>query len=384
MNPSDFTASASGRLVRNLSGQWTFVPAALPPKLELDLETLEKFSEANLALGQLEGIGHRLPNPHLLIGPFLRREAVLSSRIEGTVATAEELVLFEVAPTEPPKPGDVREVSNYVKALHYGLRRLDRLPISLRLIREMHRALMHKVRGGEKKPGEFRSTQNYIGRPGQSIEEAQFVPPAPAEMNRCLAELEKYLHEKSPYPALINLALVHYQFEAIHPFVDGNGRVGRLLISLLLFEQKLLTQPLLHLSAFFERRRREYADLLLRVSREGAWTEWIRFFLTGIAEQSRDGVLRSKRLFQLWEAYREKVQTARSAGHLLRIVNLLFDTPALTIRQIEKRLKITYPAAQANVEKLVAAGILREHTKRQRNRIYVAPEILATIESDTP
>lgn len=382
MQTSDFTASAPGKLVRNLSGQWTFVPAPLPPKLDLDLETLEKLSEANLAVGQLEGIGHRLPNPHLLIGPFLRREAVLSSRIEGTLATAEELVLFEIAPTEPPKPGDVREVSNYVKALHHGLHRLLRLPISLRLIREMHAVLMEKVRGGDMRPGEFRTTQNYIARAGRPLDEARYVPPAPSEMNACLAEMERYLHQKCPYPALINLALIHYQFEAIHPFVDGNGRIGRLLVSLLLCEQKLLSRPLLYLSAYFERRRAQYADLLLGVSQRGEWMKWIQFFLCGVAEQSRDGVLRSKRLFQLWEQYREKVQTARSAGHLLRIVNLLFDTPALTIRQIEKRLKITYPAAQANVEKLIEAGIIREHTGKQRNRIYVAPEILTVIEAD--
>ncbi|MGH9795938.1 MAG: Fic family protein [Candidatus Acidiferrales bacterium] len=368
--------------MRSARGYWTYVPAPLPPKLDLGLEALEELSEANLALGQLEGIGHRLPNPHLLIGPFLRREAVLSSRIEGTEANAEDLLLFEAAPTEEPKSPDVREVSNYVKALQHGLQRLHKLPVGLDLIREMHKVLTEGVRGGEKRPGEFRTTQNYIGRPGQPVSEARFVPPPPDEVGRVLGELEKFLQAKSPYPALINLALIHYQFETIHPFVDGNGRVGRLLISLLLCDWKLLSQPLLYLSAFFERNRRAYSDLMLAVSKKGTWMDWIQFFLRGVAQQSRDGVLRSKQLLQLWEDYRGKVQMARAFGHLLRIVDQLFETPAMTIRQIQKRLKVSYPTAEANIERLVAAGILVEHTGRLRNRIYVAPDIIRIIDAD--
>jgi Fic family protein len=382
MDPSDFTASAPGRLARNAKGHWTFVPAPLPPRLDVGLSALEILSEANLALGQLDGIGHRLPNPHLLIGPFVRREAVLSSRIEGTIANAEELLLFEAAPSEEPKRPDVREVSNYVKALQHGLRRARELSAGLRLIQEMHKVLLTGVRGGEKRPGEFRNTQNYIARAGQPITAARFVPPAPEEVGNVLREFEQFLHAKSPYPALINLALIHYQFETIHPFVDGNGRVGRLLISLLLCEWKLLSQPLLYLSAFLEKNRREYMDLMLAVSKTGAWMDWIHFFLRGVAEQSRDGVLRSKRLLHLWEEYRSRVQMERASGYLLQIIDQLFETPALTIRQVEKRLKVTYPTAQAHVERLVAAGILVEHTGRERNRIYVAPKIIEIIDAD--
>lgn len=384
MKPSDFTPSSPGRLIKNLDGHWAFSPTPLPPVFHPDLEVLNLLSEANLALGELKGIGQRPPNPHLLIGPFLRREAVLSSRIEGTVATAEELLLFEASPEETPRGLDVHEVSNYVKAMEHGLARRKELPISLRLIKELHAVLMDGVRGEEKRPGEFRKRQNYIAAPGRPIEEARFVPPPASEMMEALSQLEKYLHEKRPFPPLIELALIHYQFEAIHPFLDGNGRIGRLLISLLLGEWDLLSQPLLYLSAFFEKNRKEYADSLLLVSQTGNWKSWTTFFLRGVAEQSRDAVLRTRRLLGLWDSYRSKLQTARSSALPLRLVDELFAYPALTVNHARKALGITHHSAQLNVLKLVKAGILREYTKKRRNRIYVAPEIASIIESEMP
>jgi Fic family protein len=348
------------------------------------MEVLHLLSEANLALGELKGVGQRLPNPHLLIGPFLRREAVLSSRIEGTVATAEELLLFEAAPKETPRTPDVHEVSNYVKAMEHGLARRKDLPISLRLIKELHAVLMDGVRGEEKRPGEFRNRQNYIAAPGRPIEDARFVPPPASEMMAALSLLERYLHEKRPFPPLIELALIHYQFETIHPFLDGNGRIGRLMISLLLSEWDLLSQPMLYLSAFFEKNRKEYADGLLLVSQTGNWKSWTTFFLRGVAEQSRDAILRTRRLLGLWDSYRSKLQTKRSSALPLRLVDELFAYPAMTVNHARRALGIAYHSAQLNVMKLVRAGVLREYTKRRRNRIYVAPEIVSVIDSEQP
>lgn len=384
MNPQDFNEKAPGKVVQNMDGDWCFIPNALPPNLNSSLELLSSLSEANLALGQLSGIGERLPNPHLMIGPFLRREAMLSSRIEGTIATAEELVLFEVEPEDANRRDvqDVREVANYVRALNTGLSLLKELPVSLRLARKIHAVLMHRVRGEDKRPGEFRDRQNYIGNRSEPIAMARFVPPPPREMHAALDQLEKYFHEQSNLPFLVNLALTHYQFEAIHPFLDGNGRIGRLLIPLLLCERNYLPQPLLYISAFFEKHRYEYARLLLEVSQQGAWEQWVLFFLRGIAEQSRDAVQRSKKLLDLWEGYRLRMQKARSSALVLSLVDYLFARPAISIPQAQLELKVTYRSAQANIEKLVAGGILREHTGRRRNRIYVAPEIIDTIESE--
>ena len=229
-------------------------------------------------MSELAGAARTLPNPHLLIGPFIRREAVLSGRIEGTQASLSDLFFFEASGAADPAVPDVREVSNYVKALEHGLARLDALPISLRLIREIHAKLMEGVRGEHLTPGEFRRSQNWIGAPGCTLMEAIFVPPPEEEMMECLGELEKYLHEPSALLPLVRLALVHYQFETIRPFLDGNGRIGRLLITLLLCAEGLLSEPLLYLSAYFERHRQDYYRCLLDVSHAGQWSHWISFF----------------------------------------------------------------------------------------------------------
>lgn len=321
-----------------------------------------------------------LPNPYLLIGPFLRREAVLSSRIEGTIASAEELLLFEASPSREPPRDEIREVANYVRALEHGLQRLSELPVCLRLIKEIHKILLTGVRGEESRPGEFRNRQNYIGNPGEPIDAARFVPPPVNETMKALDDLEKYIHDPSDLPLLIQMGLIHYQFEAIHPFIDGNGRVGRLLIPLLLCERKFLPHSLLYLSAFFERNRDAYANHLLKVSQTGAWSGWLRFFLEGVVEQSRDAVLRSQRLLRLWQVYRQKLQTARATALLLRLVDECFSYPALTISQAKEMLRVTYPSAKKNMEKLVRAGILTGEADRQRNKVYLAREIIAIIE----
>ncbi len=379
MRKEDFIDSAPGRLVQTLEGQWAFVPEPLPPKLELDAKTVLLLSEAHEALGQLAGVGQMLPNPHLLIGPFLRREAVLSSRIEGTITTAEELLVFEASPSEEPTTPDVQEVANYVKALGRGLTRLKELPVCLRLIRETHAQLLEGVRGEARRPGEFRESQNFIGQRGQPVGEARFVPPPVPEMNKALDAFERFLHTPTELPFLIQLALIHYQFETIHPFMDGNGRIGRLLIPLLLCERGNLPQPLLYLSGYFEQNRDAYSDHLLRVSQTGAWSEWVQFFLQGVNDQSKDAVRRSTRLLNLWQQYRDKMQARRSSSLLLQLVDELFAFPAVTITYAQQQLGVTYRSAQLNVQKLVDAGILKEQTGRKRKRVFVASEIVSII-----
>ncbi len=382
LQPADFATDAPGSLVKATQGYWTFVPNPLPPRLTLDLETIRRLSEAERALGQLAGVGRMLPNPHLLVHPFLRREAVLSSQIEGTIASLEQLALFEASPPAETALQNVREVANYAKAMEHGLQRLKELPVSLRLIREVHEQLLRGVRGEEYRPGEFRQGQNFIAKPGQAIEDARFVPPPVPAMMQALADFEMYLHSTSDLPGLVQLALIHYQFESIHPFMDGNGRIGRLLIALLLCERDYLSQPLLYLSAYFERNRDAYMDNLLRVSQLGAWSEWIKFFLRGVAEQSRDAVERSQRLLDLQQQYRTKVQTARASALLPKLVDQLFASPAITIAQAKDRLGVTYRGAQLNIAKLEKAGILREYTAGSRNRIYIADGILTALEQE--
>jgi Fic family protein len=343
-----------------------------------------RLAAATHALGELAGITRNLPNPHLLIRPFIKREAVLSSRIEGTQASLSDLVLFEAAPRTPPPgrapPADVQEVANYVVALNYGLKRLHTLPLSLRFIREVHERLMRGVRGDEMRPGEFRTVQNWIGPDGCTADEATYVPPPVPQMREALAQFEHFLHAKSDVPPPIRLAMLHYQFEAIHPFLDGNGRVGRLLMSILLCYEQLLPQPLLYLSAYFERHRAKYYDLLSSVSKNGAWPEWIDFVLTGVEEQSRDATWRIGELLTLWDTYRDRLATARSSGLLLKLLDALFENPAITLPQAAKLLQVTHRSAALNVEKLVKAGVLREITKRSRNKLFVAREVLRKLE----
>ncbi|MBC8280231.1 MAG: Fic family protein [Chloroflexi bacterium] len=377
MNPSEFTESAPGELVNTIEGIWAFVPHPLPPAFSIETSTIRRLSEADYKLGELKGIGQMLPNPQLLINPFLRREAVLSSRIEGTIASLDQLVLFEVEPSRDSQNPDVGEVANYVTAMKYGLQRLEELPVSLRLIREIHEKLLSGVRGQDRRPGEFRQTQNAIGQQGRPIDEARYIPPPVIQMNQALSEFELFLHEPTELPFLIQLALVHYQFEAIHPFLDGNGRVGRLLLSLLLCEKGYLTQPLLYLSGFLEKNRDQYIDSLLRVSQKGDWTGWVDFFLQGVVEQSSDAIDRSGLLLDLLQNYREKAQTARASALPLQLVDNLFQAPALTISMAQELLGVTPISAQRSIERLVDLDILKEITGRQRNRIYVAPEIIS-------
>jgi Fic family protein len=386
MDPRIYAGSPSGRLVRAPTGYWAFVPHPLPPAFTWTPSVVAALSDADRALGELAGLGRSLPNPHLLIAPFIRREAVLSSRIEGTQASLSDLLAYEAVQNlavqltmfEPPP--DVREVYNYVRALEYGLDRLQSLPLSLRLIREIHTRLMEGVRGEHGTPGEFRCSQNWIGPPGCRLEEATFVPPPVPEMKGALSAFEQFLHTPSDWPPLARLGLVHYQFEAIHPFLDGNGRIGRLLITLLLCAERLLPEPLLYLSAYLASHRQDYYDLLLAVSREGAWEAWLVFFLRGVVAQAQDAVVRAQRLQDLREQYREQFQAERAAGRLLQVVDLLFARPVMTMPQIAEALGVNYATATRYIRQLEESTLLREITGQARNRVYRADEVVDAIE----
>jgi len=347
--------------------------------MAIGIGTIGLLSKADQALGELKGVGQMLPNPDLLIGPFLRREAVSSSRIEGTETDFEQLVLFEADEGEGDNFDDHREVSNYVAATRHGLDRLKTLPVSLRMMREIHERLMQGVRGEDKTPGEFRRRQNMIGRKGQNPADARFVPPPVEEMKQALSDLEHYIANPTKLPLLIELALIHYQFETIHPFLDGNGRLGRLLINLLLCERGCLTQPLLYLSSYLERNKDQYMDHLLAVSQRGEWVPWLEFFLDGVAVQSKMAIQRTNELLALRERYRTKWVDESSSTLILKLIDMIFERPAVTITGVARILGVTFRGAQNNVEKLVSDGTLVEMTGNERNRVYLARAIVAII-----
>ncbi|MGL4424017.1 MAG: Fic family protein [Gemmataceae bacterium] len=337
-------------------------------------------TQGERALGELKGVGRSLPNPHLLIRPYIRREAILSSRIEGTVTRLGQLLLFEAGTETAEEDSDLAEVLNYIEAVELGIAELaSGKPLTLWMIRSLHARLMQGVRGKNKRPGQFRHCSVVIGRSGETPENARFVPPNPTSVEPLMFELEQYWKNPSPLAAIIQLAIIHYQFEAIHPFMDGNGRLGRLLIALLLAERQILPQPLLYLSAYFEMHGDEYRDLLLRVSQKGDWKAWIQFFAQGVLEQAQDAIQRSSTILQLWESYRNKAQRDGRPGKSLLLIDMLFESPALTVQRVEKRLSVAYTTAQRYIEVLISDGILVEATGFLRNRVYVAKEVLALL-----
>jgi len=377
VDPHEFVAPEAGRVVVvPPTGYLAFVPAPLPPDLTYDASLVALLSRADAALGELAGRGAQLPNAHLLISPYLRREAVLSSRIEGTQASLSD-IMQEEAGVRPPD-ADIQEVRNYVTALEYGLRRRTELPLSLRLVREMHEQLMQGVRGEHATPGQFRRSQNWIN--GSTPDNATYVPPPPDEMQVSLADWEQFLHWRGDMPELVQCALIHEQFEAIHPFLDGNGRIGRLLIPLFLVERGRLSQALLYLSAYFESNREEYYRLLQRVRTHGDWNSWIRFFLRAVEVTARAAETQSQRLLTLREEFR-----AYLAGNAraLALVDNLFVNPYTTIKRASNDLGSSTNTARRAIQNLIDAGIVEEVTGRSWGRAYFAHPIMAAIE-DTP
>lgn len=381
MKHFDITDGGFGQFVPTIDGQMAFVPDNLPPQLQWTSGLVTALSDADRAIGQLHGVGLNLPNPNLLITPFIRREAEMSSRIEGTQAQVTDIYLFEMEErTAESRVPDVREVSNYVRAIDYGLKRSLELPVCLRMLRELHEILLKDVRGEQRAAGEFRRVQNWIGPKRCPIEQASYIPPPPEKMLAALDAFEKFINSPlGEVPVLVWLAMAHYQFEAIHPFLDGNGRIGRLLITLLLCIKGLLDKPLLYLSAYFERHREEYYERLLQVGLKGQWPEWILFFLRGVTEQSIDAFERSRQLMDLQQEYHKIVHITKRSALQIRLVDLLVERPVITTVFVSKHFNVTYPTAKNNIARLIRVGILREVPGARRHRIYIAEKVLEII-----
>jgi Fic family protein len=384
MERSRYRAPKWGRVISTggRHGYDTFVPAALPRTLDLTLDTVYVMSEADAALGRLAGAGRLLPDPHLLVTPYLRREALASARIEGTQATLSDV--FAAAAGVPHEASDdaVREVTNYVAALRHGVDRLAALPLSLRLLRECHGLLLRGVRGAEKTPGEFRRSQNWIGSPDNRPDTAVFVPPHVDAMTDALDDWERFVHDPDPrLPMLVRAALLHYQFETIHPFLDGNGRLGRLLVVLYLVQQGRLPAPLLYLSAYFEDHRDEYYDRLQGVRERGEVDAWLRFFLVGVAQQAGDAVRRTEDLIDVRERLRDRVRGTRSRAP--DVVDLLFDYPIVTVGIVAERLGISPQGAVKLLRSVAASGSLRPvGTGRGARTKWYADEVLQVLLAD--
>lgn len=377
MNISDFRSGQGGRIIKASGGYHAFVPAPLPPKIRYDEQLMVLLSQADAALGELSGMGRYLPNPNLLIQPYMRREAVASSQIEGTQADLTDLFLDEIEAQRTPPQSDVREVRNYVAALEHGIRLLQSLPISGRLVREIHGILMHDVRGQERTPGEFRRSQNWIGPPGSTLANATYVPPPHhPEMHECLKHWENFLNERDTMPELIQCALIHEHFEAIHPFLDGNGRIGRLLITLFLIERGRLSKPLLYLSSVIEQRRQEYYRLLQRIRTHGEWSEWLVFFLTAVRDSSRNAISQSQAILSLREALREKLAMKH---RLLTLIDELFMNPYIDIARAATCLGVSAPTASRDIKIMEEMGILREISGKDWGRLWVAESILSAV-----
>ncbi|MDZ4783249.1 MAG: Fic family protein [Planctomycetia bacterium] len=363
----------AGRLALQPTGYRAFIPADLPPSPAVVLdESLQRLlSQTDRALGRLDGVASVLPNADLFVAMYVRHEAVLSSQIEGTQSTLEDVVEFDIDDSNRERPKDIEEVVNYVGAMNYGLGRLATLPLSLRLVREIHGKLLAGVRGSERSPGEFRTSQNWIGPAGCLLKDADFVPPPPAEMTAALHAFEGFLRNESSLPILLHCGLMHAQFETIHPFLDGNGRVGRLLITLLLCEREVLRLPLSYLSYYFKARRAEYYDRLTAIRNGGDWEGWLKFFLQGVFEVSQGATETSREILDLREKHRNLIgQKQRSSAFGTRLLDYLFRQPIVSVRMAEEHLNCSYLTASNLIDEMVELGVLSEITGRKRNRHF--------------
>lgn len=375
----------SGNVVTQQTGYKAFIPKPLPPEPSIQMvgEIQHLLTDANMAIGKMEMMGYLAPNLEHIIAMYVRKEALLSSQIEGTQASLEDI--FEYESQIPIKNiNDVKEVVNYVKALNHGMKRLSEFPMSIRLIKEIHEILLEDTRGREKTPGEFKKSQNWIGAPGSTLANASFVPPPPAEAIAAMGDLEIYLHKGRELPLLINCALIHYQFETIHPFLDGNGRLGRLLITFYLYWQGALQYPLLYLSYYLKIHRQEYYDRLNLVREKGDYEQWIIFFLKGVIWTSDSALKTIKHLLQLQEDHKQRLISERiSTVHAIALLDYLVEKPHLTINEIANSLKISYTGAKTLVDQFVANGILKEITGKKRDKRYTYWEYLAILSEGT-
>jgi Fic family protein len=361
----------AGRVIRQPEGYRAFIPASLPPDppLRFDSQLATILAGASAALGRLDGVAATLPNPELFVAMYVRREAVLSSQIEGTQSTLDDVLAFEIDSDRSKLPDDIEEVVNYVNAMNHGLARLQTLPLSSRLLREIHGKLLAGGRGSEKSPGEFRHSQNWIGG-GPRLADATFIPPPPHEMTAALGELERFLHDPGGLDPLIVCALAHAQFETIHPFLDGNGRVGRLLITFLLCHAEVLRRPVLYLSHYLKQHRGTYYDRLMAIRYEGDWEGWLRFFLTGVATVAREAEQTARRIVELREQLRHTAQSADMSVNALKLLDHLFEQPVINVKAAQERLDVSFPAANGMIRDLQKVGVLTEVTGGRRNRMF--------------
>ena len=361
-----------GRYVRQLTGYRAFIPNSLPPEphLRLDDELVTLLSDADQALGRLDGVADTLPDPNIFVQMYVRKEAVLSSQIEGTQASLSDVLEYEAEIDHRRFPSDVLETLNYVKALNAGLERLNELPLCNRLLREIHGILMQGVRGQEKSPGQFRETQNWIGPPGSNLNNATYVPPPADEMFRAMGDLENYLNSELTMPVLLKCGLAHGQFEMIHPFLDGNGRLGRLLITFLLCQQEVLKRPLLYLSAYFKEHQDEYYARLYAISNEGDWEGWLKYFLKGVGQVSREATDTARAILAMREEHRQIVQQEVAGRNGLPLLDYLCQNPVVMVASIERYLGVSYVTANNLAHAFEDLGILEEITQRPRSKIY--------------
>lgn len=368
----------AGKYLTQPHGYRAFIPESLPPDppIRISGSLQEQLSKADRALGRLDGSILTLPNPDLFVFMYIRKEAVLSSQIEGTESSLQDVLVAEARLLNPEQPHDVGEVVNYVHAMNYGLERLDDLPVSTRLIREIHSILLDGVRGSHLTPGDIRTTQNWIGPGGCTLAEATFIPPPPIEIPRLLSEFEKFLHSDTGLPLLVKIGLAHAQFETIHPFLDGNGRIGRLLIAFLLCEKKVLSKPVLYLSFYLKKHREEYYDQLQRVRDAGTWEKWLSFFLKGVEEVSIQATNTARRIITLREKHRNLItdRFGRAAGNGHRVLEKLYTVPIVSVHEVQQLIGTSYPAANDLVTRLVKADILQEITGQVRNRRFIYRE----------
>jgi Fic family protein len=370
----------SGRYVRQPAGYRAFIPSDLPPNppLEIDVQIQGLLSRADRALGRLDGSIQTLPNPDLFVMMYVRKEAVLSSQIEGTQASINDLLKAEAEIYDQSMPKDVDEVVNYVSAMNHGILRLAELPLSIRLIREIHEKLLHGVRGFQLQPGEVRRSQNWIGSGGSTLQSATFIPPPHDVAIESLGNLEKFFHAEDHIPPLIKIGLAHAQFETIHPFLDGNGRVGRLLITFFLFERKLLLRPVLYLSHYFKAHRQEYYERLQATRVDGDWESWIKFFLKGIGDVAEQATETARQIVSLREEHRSIISDkfGNSAGRANKILEYLYRRPTVSVNNIRDEFGVSFPNANALIDKFVENQMLFETTGQARNRRFLyAPYI---------
>ena len=388
MSTGDEAPTRAGRYITQPMGYRAFMPVPLPPRPALALggELQGLLSAADRALGRLDGSVLTLPNPDLFVFMYVRKEAVLSSQIEGTQSSLQDLLAAEAQLFEQSLPRDVDEVINYVRALNHGVARLAELPVSVRLIREIHAELMRGVRGGKLQPGDLRTSQNWIGPAGCTLSTATFVPPPHDSVPAALGDLESFLHAHDELPPLVKIALAHVQFETIHPFLDGNGRVGRLLITFLLTERGVLHKPVLYLSHYFKQHRQTYYEHLQAVRDQGAWEAWLAFFLRGVIEVAGEAAETARRILQLREQHRSAItaQLGRAAGNGHKVLESLFDRPIVAVNDVQKMTGTTYAAANSLVSRLVKLGVLSEMTGYARNRRFRYAPYIALFNEEGP